>query len=311
MAIGKSKKQILMIEKEFDGTFGAIPMTNVVDANPAAVGADIDVVCTKMGAKRNYNDLYHTTVNFNVETNLTGTVEVYDNAGTLETYSNLDSLFLICGLKRDVSIVDQVIYTPDSNASSILDLKLYKEDVLRVITGASASMTLSGVVGEPLKLAYNLSAYTDLEPTSEVAPDGGCEMANLAIIDKMTGVTVDGGAINMNSFTMNQNVELQDTYATGVAQYDVTDFDPQLEVSALRVKNNSAHWTAFKNGSLSEIIITAITTNGKTIELKIPFGKLMTLEDGDDAGRQIINRTYRCQNSLGDDNFSIKILPTV
>jgi len=314
MAIGKSKKQILVTQKEYDVTGLeriAIPMTNIVDINPAAEGEDIDIVTTAMGSKRNYKDNYHTTVNFNVEGYLTADLEDFDNLGTPEVYSNMDSLLLQAGLKRTQSATDEVTYTPNSDENGALALDFYKEDIKRTIEGAKNSMTIAGEVGKPITVTFNISAYTDLEPTELAYSGNSADLTDLVIINKVTGYTEGGGTINMQSFTLNQNAELQDTYAIGLSQFDLTDFDPQLEVTALKIKNDISSWASFKTGALSEIIITAITSDGKTLEIKIPFAKILTNEEGDDAGRQTLVRNFRCENSVGDDNFSIRINQTV
>ena len=311
MAIGNSKKQLLMVDSELDVGIIAIPMTNVVDVELTTNGEDINVVSPSMGAKRNYMDEYHSTASFNIETLLTGTTDTDTTALPAINYSNLDSLFLLCNMKRE-NIGTNIKYTLDSNADNVLDISFFKENVLRNITGAKGSFTISGTVGQPIKAVFNMSAYSDLVPT--VVPDGSMpvateasKMENIAVLKKISGVTIGGNIVNMTSFTLNENCEIQDTYATDEAGFSITDFDPQIEIIAYRVKNSIEHWVAYRNEDLKEIIISAEASNGKTIEIKVPFAKMLTVTDGDDNGRQIITRNYRCQNNLGDDNISITI----
>ena len=312
MAIGNSKKQLLMVDTELYAGIIAIPMTNVVDIELTTNGEDINVVSPSMGAKRNYMDEYHSTASFNIETLLTGTTDIDSTVFPTINYSNLDSLFLLCNMKRTNVGVDDVTYTLDSNADNILNISFFKENVLRNITGAKGSFTISGTVGQPIKAVFNMSAYSDLIPT--VVPDGSMpvateasKMENIAVLKKISGVTIGGNVVNMTSFTLNENCEIQDTYATDVAGFSVTDFDPQIEIIAYKVKNSIEHWVAYRNEDLKEIIISADASNGKRIEIKVPFAKMLTVADGDDNGRQIITRNYRCQNNLGDDNISIMI----
>lgn len=310
--IGNSKKQTLLVPKEFDNNeLIAVAMTNVVDVELSTNGEDISLVTTKKGSKRNYIDQYHSTSTFNVETPFTATTIDYDNLGTIETYSNLDTLMLLSDFKRDVSVLNKVTYTPDSDAnSSSLELKFVKENVLRNISGAKSSLTLAGNIGKPLSATFNLSAYANLVPDSAnytpAVPSATLE--NLVVINKITGITIGGDVINMSSFTINQNSEIQDTYATNVAGFSNTDFDFQIEITALRVKNDISHWLAFRNEDLKEIVISATTLDTtRAITITVPSAKLINLQDGDDAGRQTIVRTYRCQNVLGDDNIKIEI----
>ena len=310
--IGNSKKQTLLVPKEFDNNaLIAVAMTNVVDVELSTNGEDISLVTTKKGSKRNYIDQYHSTSTFNVETPFTATTIDYDNLGTIETYSNLDTLMLLSDFKRDVSVLNKVIYTPDSDAySSKLELKFVKENVLRNISGAKSSLTLSGNIGKPLSATFNLSAYANLVPDSANYTSNvpSATLENLVVINKITGITIGGDVINMSSFTINQNSEIQDTYATNVAGFSNTDFDFQIEITALRVKNDISHWLAFRNEDLKEIVISATTLDTtRAITITVPSAKLINLADGDDAGRQTIVRTYRCQNVLGDDNIKIEI----
>ena len=310
--IGNSKKQTLLVPQEYDNNvLIAVAMTNVVDVELSTNGEDISLVTTKKGSKRNYIDQYHSTSTFNVETPFTATTIDFDNAGTIKTYSNLDTLMLLSDFKRDVSVLNKVTYTPDSDAnSSSLELKFIKENVLRNISGAKSSLTLSGNIGKPLSATFNLSAYANLVPDSanynQSVPSATLE--NLVVINKITGITIGGDVINMSSFTINQNSEIQDTYATNVAGFSNTDFDFQIEITALRVKNDISHWLAFRNEDLKEIVISATTLDTtRAITITVPSAKLINLADGDDAGRQTIVRTYRCQNVLGDDNIKIEI----
>lgn len=309
MAIGNSKKQLLVVDTELNVGTIAIPMTNITEIEVNTNGEDINVVSSSMGSKRNYMDEYHSTATFNIETNLTGTTGLDTTSLPATMYSNLDSLFLLCNMKResDGSFVE---YTLDSNSETDLGISFYKENLLRNITGAKGSFTLSGQVGQPLKIVFNMSAYSDLIPTEVPTvpshPEAS-DMSNLAVLKKVSGFTIGGSVINMSSFTLNQNIELQDTYATQLAGFSVTDFDPKIEVIAYKTKNDKTHWQAYRNEDLKEIVVTAECSNGKTIEIKVPFAKMLTVADGDDNGRQIVTRNYRCQNSLGDDNISIKI----
>lgn len=310
--IGNSKKQTLLVPQEYDNnTLIAVAMTNVVDVELSTNGEDISLVTTKKGSKRNYIDQYHSTSTFNVETPFTATTIDFDNAGTIETYSNLDTLMLLSDFKRDVSVLNKVTYTPDSDAdSSKLELKFVKENVLRNISGAKSSLTLAGNIGKPLSATFNLSAYANLVPDSANYTSNvpSATLENLVVINKITGITIGGDVINMSSFTINQNSEIQDTYATNIAGFSNTDFDFQIEITALRVKNDISHWLAFRNEDLKEIVISATTLDTtRAITITVPSAKLINLADGDDAGRQTIVRTYRCQNVLGDDNIKIEI----
>jgi len=312
MAIGKSKKQLLSIQRSYDNAnYDSIPVTNVIDINPEAVGEDINLITSKMGSKRNYNDKCHTTVNFNIETYLTSKLITYDNGGTDEYYSILDTLLKQSGMKSaQLGIGIGVEYTPDSNANDNSIMNFYKEDVKRTITGAKNSLTISGEVGKPLAITFNNSAYTDLVPTisAPTEPDAVLDSGELFILCKIQGYTEAGNIVNLQSFTLNQNTELQDTYAIGLGQFDMTDYDYQLEVTALKLKNDISNWQDFEAGTLKEIVIGA-TNSDETHEITIVISqaKLLTNTDGDDAGRQTVVRNFRCQNDLGDDNIKIII----
>ena len=310
MAIGKSKKQLLSIQRSYDVlNYDTIPVTNIIDINPEAVGEDITLITSKMGGKRNFNDKCHTTVNFNIETYLTSELITFDNGGTDELYSNLDSLLKQSGMKSDVSVLKEVTYTPDSNSNDLSSMNFYKEDVKRIITGSKNSMTITGEVGKPISVTFNNSAYTDLVPTvsASTEPDAVLKNESMYVLCKIQGYTENGTEVNMQSFTLNQNIELQDTYAIGLGQYDMTDFDYQIEVTALKIKNDISNWQDFENGSLKNIIITARNLgNNSDLIITIDKAKILTNVDGDDAGRQTVVRNFRCENNVGDDNISIK-----
>ena len=299
----KSKKQLLRITKGYTTGNQDIAVTNVIDINPAAAGGDIEVVSSTMGSKRSYNDEYHTTVSFNVDTLVTGKLENYLG----NQYSVLDSLFLISGLKR-TSDATSVEYTPSSVESLVVPtINFYKEDNSREITGAVGNLTISGTAGEPLKISFAMSAYTDILPTAETIPTSVETLSDIFLINKITGSTISGADVKMTSFSLTQNASIQDTYATGHASYDIIDFDPSLELVALRQLNELSHWSDFANGTIKSVLISAVSKDtGKLLEIYVPFCKLNALVDGDDAGRQIITRTFRAQNNLGDDNFNIK-----
>lgn len=300
----KSNKQLLQISKKYDDlSVQDIPVTNVIDINPVASGADIPVVSSKLGSKRSYTDKFHTTANFNIETIMTGKLITHET----NVYSNLDSLFLMSGLKRTLDTTN-IIYSPDSDAYNELELKLYKQDITRTVVGGISNMIITGTVGEPLKVSFSVSGYTDMLPENEAIPASNETIEDIFIINKITGANIDGQPINMTNFTFNLNVSVQDTYSTGVSQYDMVDFDPSLEITALKILNNNEHWSKLFNGNLESVIIsaTSLNTNAKFL-LTIQNCKLNNLTEGEDAGRQIVTRTYRAESNVGDDNFTLYI----
>ena len=211
------------------------------------------------------------------------------------------------GMKRELDSTN-VTYTQDSNAVSELELKLFKQDITRTVTGGISNMTLTGTVGEPLKVSFSVSGYTDMLPGEEVIPASNETIDDIFIINKITGINIDGQPINMTNFTFNLNVAVQDTYATGVSQYDMVDFDPSLEITALKILNNNEHWATFFNSNLQTVEITAVSlTSHNQFLLNIQNCKLNGLTEGEDAGRQIVTRTYRAESVEGDDNYILYI----
>ena len=310
MAIGKSKKQLLSIQRAYDAlNYDTIPVTNIIDINPEAVGEDINLITSKMGGKRNYNDRCHTTATFNIETYFSDNFIEYDNAGIFEKHSILETLLIQSGMKVNTATLSDVIveYVPDSDSNNQSNMLFYKEDIKRTITGAKNSMTITGEVGKPISVVFNNSAYTDLVPTIEAPTQTDASFDDLFILCKIQGYTEDGTTVNLQSFTLNQNTELQDTYSIGLSQFDMTDFDYQIETTALKIKNDISNWQEFEAASTKEIIITCESpVNKQKLEITISGAKMLTNVDGDDAGRQTIVRNFRCENDLGDDNISIK-----
>ena len=308
MALLKTNKNIVL----FLGGGLPLPANAVTMGSPVLLQPDVkqndinEIGDGSLGAMGSYVDDQHTTVSFGIEVYARGN----DKTGLApDTPPKISELLKACGLAETIdSTISQenVTYNPSSADVVAAQSKVYVDGHVRLVTGIRSNMKFSGSVGEIAKFNFDNQGYTAAAPTPEVNPAVTLDDNDRLVVKKITGATIGGATINMQSFDLDLGNEIGDVYAVDMAEFERTDFDPKLTVEAIKLKGNEAGWSDFIDGTIREIIITLGTAAGKTLTLTASFCKQIGQSESEDNKKMKESRSYRCERSVGDDNFFLK-----
>ncbi len=287
---------------------GSIPAAaNVVQLDgfvllsPKVATGDINAVGTgALGNKKGYVDPNNTKVTFDIPT-------VVKASTALGVAPELSELYKISGLAEVITVGTKVEYKPGGVTSSGAgQIKVYNDGYTRTVTGATANMKISGKVGEPLKAVFSVSGYTTPEASAEPNPAVTLNAGIIPIITKISAITIGGTAINCLSFDFDQGNEVQDTYATGLSEFNIGNFDPNISIVAIKTAGTDEQsWVDMGNGALKAIVIE-VGTAGSQVVLNVPHAFALELGESDEKGRVKLTRKFRAENGgVPNGNFSI------
>lgn len=307
MAFEKTKNNVVLFTQGAPLPANAVTMTSAVILKPDVKSTDIEEIGDgTLGSKTSYVDEQHTTVSFDIEVMARGN----DSTGAApDTPPAISKMLLACGLLETIDStlgLENVIYTPSSADVAASTAKVYLDGQVRTVTGIRSDFKISGAVGEAAKFNFSHQGYTTPAPAAEANPAVTLDGNDRLIVKKISGATIDGATVNMQSFSLEMNNDVSDVYAVGVAEFERTDFDPKLSVEALKTKGNNDAWNDFINGQIREIIITLGTGAGKTLTITASNCRAMDHNEDDDNGKMKESRSYRCEKNTVDDHFSIK-----
>lgn len=256
-----------------------------------------DVGNGRLGNEKTIINNDYVTAEFSLDVNAKG-------SGAIGTAPKCAELFKLCGLSETVNAGVSVVYAPNSSFVNGTALA-YMDGAKREVTGIAGTFTFGGNVGEIAKFSFSLKGFTTLEEIAEVNPTVTLDVNTNLVIKSVTAITVGGGSINMESFTFDMGGSIQETYATGIKEFYIDDYKPSLKVTAIKIKGNFAHWTELNNNTKKAIVVTLGDVDGNIIEFTAPYCAPSDANESDGNGKVKYDRTWACENSAGNDNFSI------
>ena len=302
MAFKKTRKQTILAK------YNGIPtdtdnltLSEVSDLSISVDGGDIDEVSTSYGSKRSYIVQDAQKAEFDLV--FTARANTLDTAP--EMVEILKSALLT---KETITAGDIVKYetetaTVDHLSSTII---AYEDEEKYTIEGCVSNIVLSGKVKEPLNITASVKGWVSTVEMTQTMPTVTNDSGDILVVDSITGFTSNGSVVNISDFSFDMQNEIVENYNVGVREFTITDFDPKLEMTLLKIKNQDV-WTPLFLQTLEsiEIIVKNGKTNTKKLVITIPKALNTDLSTGDQNGLQTITKTYRAQNNVGDDNFSI------
>ena len=291
MALYDSKKVVVAVK--YGGTAtgtDAVSVTNEdVRVKPTSGTGNFKELNGKLGNKTTWMNTDDTTGEITVESFLLG------NDGTglaLATPPVWKEIYKTCGLAETIDAGLSVAYTPSqSQPSDLSSVAIWRDGLKRVLTGAVGSLTITGNIGEPIKQSAVINGFTTIASTAEANPAAtSIDETLLLVLKSIDTVTVNGGAIKAQSFTLTQANDNQKQYFIGLKDYERVDFDSTLEVTYL--KENEDVYTAFAAGSTVPVIIKAGATNGKKVQIT--------------CGQAVVDGTPTETSINGKEAFTVK-----
>lgn len=239
----------------------------------------------------------HIVVDFNVDVKA-------KSCGTKGVAPKVSELLKICGMHETVNAGASVVYSPASSFEIGLGI-VYIDGAKRDITGLAGDFSLSGKIGEIANFTFNLKGYTTLEETASENPIVSLDTNKNTLVKSASIIAVGGDEIDLEEFDLKMNATIKEIYATKTKKYYIADFAPTLKVKAVKTKGNQTHWTQLATNTKKAVKIVLGSEEGQTIEILAPFCASKDLTEADSDGKMVYERTWTCENSDGNDNFSI------
>lgn len=275
-----------------------ITLDGLVFLNPKVGSGDYsDIGNGQMGNTKSFTDENNVTAEFDIPV-------IGRGGGTAGTSPKIANLLKCCGLAETITAGTKVEYKPGGDLTRG-QCKVYTDGYVRLVEGIMCDMEISGKVGDLARIVFSAKGYTTAKPTAEANPIVTLDTENPPIISSATAFTVGGGTINISEFKFSLGNSLQSLYAVDKKEYYLQDFDPSVTTKAIKTKGNETHWDDYVAGNVKVIQIVIGTVPGQIIQIDIPFAKPKEVSESDSNGVVVYDQTYRCQSSVGNDNFTL------
>jgi len=219
-------------------------------------------------------------------------------------------LYKICGLDENLVTdadgnVTEAHYTPSQSPVPDGYLINYVDGEKRIITGVTGNIKISFNVGEMAKATFELKGFTTPETTLEDNPAVTLDNNDIFIVESIDAITIGGNSYEITNIDFDMGVEIQEIYAIGAKEYQITNFKPKITIKDYRQKGDNAAWSDIANGNIKAISVKLSTGSGRTFELKANYCRLADMTENDNSGNVENNRTYLLEANAGGDNFEI------
>jgi len=293
-----SKNTFLLSSSGVPLAADVVTTDNNVVINPKSKSIDYkDIGNGATGNSKTQNVSDFTTADFGVDVKA-------KSSGAAGVAPKVAELLKICGLSETITALTDVAYAPTSDFVQGT-AKAYLDGSMRNVTGVAGDFSFGGKVGEMVVFNFSLKGFTDIEETTEANPAVVLDVNKNFIIESVTAITVGGAAIDLESFELSKGNDIQETYATNLKEFYISDHKPVIKVTAVKTKGNGAHWTELKNNTKKSVVVVLGTGAGETLTLTAPFCNPMDNDEQDSGGKIVYDRSWLCESSAGNDNFSL------
>lgn len=294
--------------------FGASPTTEVVTTNanvfinPQIKSGDTMAIGNGlMGQGATYIDPNHIMASFEIP------VDGRIGSGTAFT-PKISEMLKACGLLETITAATSSAYKPSvGTGSALTECQSFVDGYKRTVVGCVANMKLSAKIGEPVKFAFAVQGFlTQADAVAAANPAVTLDTGALLVFTKTDTcaiLTTGGqtGSLAIDSFELDAGNKIQETYAIGMKEFYIQDFDPTLMLTAVKTKGtDEAAWQDFTNGLISSLTITIGSAAGKKLVLQMDGLKLKEVSEADDNGKTKLTRKFRCQyDAATGTNYSL------
>jgi hypothetical protein len=252
-----------------------------------------------MNNKRVSYDKYNITAEMSLEMLVEGT-------GAKGTPPAIDSFLKAAGHTVDVVADTSVTYIPHFNKIDPSTAIIYKGGSQKTTyTELIAAMSISGSVGESLKIKFDLQGRTDMLRSTESLADSTIEYLAEFTVDYITAVTVGGTEICLQSFELAQNSEIKSDYFVQCRSTSRKDIFPSLSLTELKAMNDPSAFVDFLNQTHKAVTITCSNADGEIFEIKADNAQPKPVEDGADDGTLTETRPYDLKNNASGIPYTL------
>ncbi|WP_201353821.1 phage tail tube protein [Hydrogenimonas urashimensis] len=229
--------------------------------------------------------------------------------GAAGTPPKLSEMYKICGLTETIDTTageEKVTYTPMTQMGQTGEIISYIDGEKRTITGVVSNLKINFTVGELVRIAFDIKGFTDAEPVLEANPSATIDGNSNFVVKSVSAVTIDGATINLTSADFDLGNQIDEIYAIGKKEYVITDFMPTITINEIKQRDSIDHWTDLKNENVKAFVVSLGSSSGEKVTFTANYCKYSGINESDDNGKVVIERSFRCESNAGGDNFEIK-----
>jgi hypothetical protein len=219
-------------------------------------------------------------------------------------------LYKMCGLTEedetdDNGNITKVHFYPSEIPASDGYITLYQDDLKRDITGVVGDLKISFEIGMFVKADFDIKGFTDAEPVSETNPAVTLDDNEIFVVESISAVTIGGNSFEVKKVDFDMGSTINEIYAIGAKEYQITDYKPTLSITAFADKSNQGYWSDLKAGNVKVVAVTLTNNVGNKFTFTANACKLSDVSENDDNGNLDFTAQYICEKDSNNKNFEI------
>lgn len=233
---------------------------------------------------------------------------------------DMSTLFGMCDLmSTNIEGSDNTIigikYNPSSSDISTLKFNQYTQRETYKCSGGKATFSMSAKVGDRVMCKYSISSVID-EVVELNKGDEDNKLANptakeflyftKSLIFK-DSLESEANNIYIESFEFSFGAEVVEDMGGGLFSFYIKDFVPTLKVVVKKTLATKTGFNELVNNTSFGLVLEIKDKNENTVyKIIVPNATLGDNVLGNGNGLVNIDKTYNCNNLVGDDNFFIE-----
>ena len=318
MAYLNTKKEALFFK---GGAVLPVPPANFFEVseefviNPEPTVEEFNRVSGKLGTTDSYVDSCHTIFT----QTLSHMMRSSDVAATaLATTPEYGEMLKLCGFDETIDTTpgaESVTYTNSQTPIPGSGIAFVDGKKFTMTNGVVGDATFNFEIGKVAKLDVALSGFIDDSgvPTDVATPSVTLNDEPTLIVSCGDIITAGGAAIAADSITIAMGADIQEFYALGLKEFNLSDYVIKLTADFYVDGANYADAITNLNAETAEAIVIKLGTNktgalinGRSVEITADVSKANTFTDSTDKSRVKRSMTWLLRPNGADENISIK-----
>jgi hypothetical protein len=167
------------------------------------------------------------------------------------------------------------------------------------------NLKISFEIGMFVKAEFDIKGFTDAEPVSEPNPAVTLDDEEIFVVESISAVTIGGSSFEVKRVDFDMGSTINEIYAIGAKEYQITDYKPTLSITAYADKTNQGYWSDLKAGNVKTVVITLSNNAGNKFTFTANACKLSDVSESDDNGNMDFTANYVCEKDSNGKNFEI------
>lgn len=283
--------------------------------NPSPTIEEFNRVSGKLGTTDSFADSCHTVFNQSISHKMRSSNVAADAMDTPPEYGEMLKL---CGFDETIVTTlgaESVTYTNSQAPTPGSGIAYVDGKKFTMTGGVVGDATFTFEIGKVGVLDVALSGFLDNGgvPVDQANPSVTLNDEPTLIVSCADIITAGGTSISADKITISMGATIEEYYALGLKEYDISDYVIKLTADFYVDGTNYADAITKLNAETAEAIVIKLGTNqtgalinGKSIEIKADVAKANAFTDSTDKSRVKRSMTWLLRPNGTDVNLSIK-----